>query len=118
MVEGLIKLIENAKRKGLLKGLKMAPNVILSHLLFVDDIIIFGVGNVQEFKVLKSILDMYCATTKMQINRKKSIILSCSLEEDSLEQLKACFPFTMKSIDEGTKYLGFGLKPVGYIVED
>jgi hypothetical protein len=118
LAEGLSKLIDNAKIKGLLRGLKMAPNVFLSHLLFVDDIIIFGVGNVKEFKVIKSILDLYCTTTGMQINKDKSIMLSCTLEEVSLEQLKDCFPFSWKSLDEGKKYLGFDLKLVGYKVED
>jgi hypothetical protein len=36
-------------RGGLPKGIKIYVTKLLSHLLFIDDVILFGVGYVQEF---------------------------------------------------------------------
>jgi hypothetical protein len=43
VAEGLSKLICNTRRSGELKGLKVSPSEVLSHLLFIDDVLLFGV---------------------------------------------------------------------------
>jgi hypothetical protein len=45
VVEGLSKLIQNAKRSGILKGIKIYESEILSHILFIDDVMLFGAGS-------------------------------------------------------------------------
>jgi hypothetical protein len=87
MVEGLSRLISKAKKLGLLKGIKVSPEVFLTHFLFVEDIMIFGVGNLKEFLQLKSILDLFFTATSMQINRSKSSMMICTIKEDLLNQL-------------------------------
>jgi hypothetical protein len=81
--EGLSMLIKEDRRKGDIKGIKVSLTVILTHLLFVDDILIFGEGSVQELKALSDILDLYCKETSMELNVRKSwLMCNCISEED------------------------------------
>jgi hypothetical protein len=47
VAKGLSRLIHEARRKGLLKGLKIIDSKFNSHFVFVDDVILFRVGNVK-----------------------------------------------------------------------
>jgi hypothetical protein len=47
VADGLSRLIHQARSKSIIKGMKITQEEILTHLLFVDDIIIFGVGLAQ-----------------------------------------------------------------------
>jgi hypothetical protein len=40
----LVGLILQARRRNLIKGINVSMDVFLTHLLFVDDVIIFGAG--------------------------------------------------------------------------
>jgi hypothetical protein len=71
MAEGFNKLILEAKEKGLLKGLKISESELITHQLFVDDVLIFGASDVQEFQVLKDIMELFCEATGMEINHGK-----------------------------------------------
>jgi hypothetical protein len=79
---------------------------------------IFGACKVQEFQILKSILDLFCSATGMQINMKKSNMLTCALEDELLVQSDAWLPFKRENIDIEIKYLGFKLKPWNYRLEN
>jgi hypothetical protein len=46
-------MLKQAQRDGILKGLKITSSEFLSHLLFVDDVILFGAGSLQEYVALK-----------------------------------------------------------------
>lgn len=70
--EGLSRLISNAKRSGLVKGLEVAVNLFITHLLFVDDILLFTNGSLIEIKELKRILDLFLKATGLQVNSRKS----------------------------------------------
>eukprot|EP00253_Pinus_taeda_P002268 PITA_02268 len=64
--EGLSRLISNAKRSGLVKGLEVVVNLFITHLLFVDDILLFTNGSLIEIKELKSILDLFLKAIGLQ----------------------------------------------------
>jgi len=49
----LRQLIETYKRDGFVKGIKMGTSISLSHLLFVDDAILFGADTRREEKKVK-----------------------------------------------------------------
>ena len=42
--EGLSLLIADARAHGLIKGIKISSSLALTHLLFVDDVIMLGIG--------------------------------------------------------------------------
>jgi hypothetical protein len=50
VVEGLHRAIKECKREGTIRGIKVGKSLFPSHLLFVDDVILFGMGTVREAK--------------------------------------------------------------------
>lgn len=46
VIEGLSRLIHQARPEGSFTGIQVSPHVIITRLLFVDDILIFGLGKV------------------------------------------------------------------------
>ena len=74
VMEGLSRLIATEKRRGGLQGLKIMEHFCLTHLLFVDDILIFLNGSVRDTISLNEIMILFCRATSMEINREKSTI--------------------------------------------
>jgi len=74
VAEGLSQLILVAKRKGEIHGGEVAVNLFITHLLFVDDILLFNNGRRSETKELKRILDLFRKATSMQVNKEKNPI--------------------------------------------
>jgi hypothetical protein len=107
-----------AKRKGKMKGLQVASFATISHLLFMDDIMLFGHGFVKELEKLKELLDLYCKVACMEINMNKSLMSFNNLIDDIKAQAKIIFPMKTCVLDQGVKYLGFFLKPNDYEYED
>ena len=44
VIEGLSLLITDAKNNGLIRGIQISSSLALTHLLFVDDVILMGTG--------------------------------------------------------------------------
>eukprot|EP00253_Pinus_taeda_P023181 PITA_23181 len=114
VMEGLSRLIILEKRSGGLQGLKITEQFYLTHLLFVDDILIFLNGSVRDLTSLNEILNLFCRATGMEINREKSTISlsACTIQESQIASQN--FPFQATDLMGGLKYLGFRLKPDGY----
>ena len=53
-----------------------------SHLLFVDDVILFGLGIVRKVAKYKEILDLYNKDTRMEVNVHKFLVLYIGLKEE------------------------------------
>lgn len=118
VMEGLSRLIATAKRNGDFSGLKITEQFYLTHLLFVDDILIFMNGSVRDNIALNDILQLFCKATGMVINREKSTrsMAGCTYQESQVAIQH--FPFLEINLLEGIKYLGFRLKPDGYKIEN
>ena len=80
VIEGLSLLIEDAKRNGKVKGIKISSHLFLTHLLFVDDVILFGCGTYEEWIAFKVLLDTFCEASGMCINLEKSCFLHNDLD--------------------------------------
>eukprot|EP00253_Pinus_taeda_P016222 PITA_16222 len=118
VAEGLSRLILEARRIGLIKGLEVAVNLFISHLLFVDDILLFTNGSLNELKELKNILDLFMKATGMQINLRKSQLLMEGFSRNECTQITAILPFEVYNMETSFKYLGFWLKPNSYKKQD
>jgi hypothetical protein len=114
VAEGLSRAIGEAKSRGEFQGISISSTLKISHLLFVDDVLIFCNGQKGDADKLKVILDLFGRETWMQINEQNSTISSNNMNEEELECYKGHFPFDQKTLDEGLKYLGFHLKPNCY----
>ena len=96
----------------------MAVNLWVTHLLFVDDIILFSNGSVEDCRALKSILDLFLKATGLKINEQKSTLTISGMSLEESGRVGALLPFEIKSLQESFKYLGFLLKPDTYQVQD
>eukprot|EP00253_Pinus_taeda_P015506 PITA_15506 len=118
VAEGLSRLIMEAKRTGLIKGLEVAINLFISHLLFVDDILLFTNGSLNEVKEIKIILDLFMKATGMQINIRKSHFIMEGFSRNECSQITAILPFEVCTMASPFKYLGFWIKPNSYEKQD
>ena len=69
IIESLSRIILDAQQKGLIKGFQYSPDLSITHLLFVDDVLLFGIGTVSEWKAYKYALDLFCSATGMYVNK-------------------------------------------------
>ena len=81
MAEGLSRFLEVEKNSGRFKGLQISNGMYITHLLFVDDILIFCDGTKREYSILFEGLILFKKATGMLINAQKSSILFASVEE-------------------------------------
>ena len=93
VIEGLSCLIEDAKQNGKIKGIKVSSKLSLTHLLFVDDVILFGLGSLEEWLAFKAILDTFCEASSMSINVNKSCFLQNGMEEEILQRITDILPY-------------------------
>lgn len=106
ITEGLSIIIHSARREGVIKGIKVTKLIRITHLLFLDDVILFGEGTKKEWQAYKAIMDIFCKATSMLISESKSTILVNELEEGDIGRIRALFPFDIKDLNSGIKYLG------------
>ena len=118
IIEGLSHLIGKAKSDGKIYGIKLSPSLVFSHLLFVDDAIIFGMGTLEEWKEYKEILNLFCVASGMRFNLEKYYFLSNYIFKDTSKVITDILPYKMDLIDKGFKYMGFWLKHLGYVAND
>jgi hypothetical protein len=58
VAEGLSRALISAKNSGDFKGIKTSPNFRITHLLFVDDVLIFCSGRPRDVETLEEILQL------------------------------------------------------------
>ena len=87
-------------------------------MLFVDDVILIGVGTVEEWNAYKVALYLFCYASGMTVSINKSSFLCQNVDTDIRNQIAEMFPFRMDPITVGFKYLGYHLKPLGYHTSD
>ena len=73
VADGSSRALLNTKRIGVLKGIKIGSNN-LSHLLFVNNILLFCDGFKQDASKLKEVLDLYCFSIGKLVIIRKSYI--------------------------------------------
>jgi len=69
-MEGLNRLSIDARIQARLKGVKSMDTIILTHLLFAYDVIIFLNGAINEYSI-NSIIQILCKAMGMQENKEK-----------------------------------------------
>ena len=107
-----------AKRRGIFYGIEIAANLNITHLLFVDGILIFCDGTTRDVERLVGILELFGTTTGMAINPQKSNLTTHNMEDHEIQRYATLFPSELILLDEGLKYLGFGPKPNQHKKED
>jgi hypothetical protein len=106
----------STRLEGSVKGIMVAEATKLTHMLFVDDVLLFGDGTIREWRSYKHILETFCLATGMEINDNKSLILCNELFPEVEAHILHQYSFHSKPLDNGLKYLGYHLKPNDYRV--
>jgi len=82
MAEVLNKMFSNAVESGQLRGLKIGVNeVLLSHLQFADDTLLFSEADQQQLKLIKSLLFSFQALSGLAVNYSKSALVVLGRDE-------------------------------------
>ena len=81
VVEGLGKAILFAKANETYHGLSFENDIVLTHVLFVDDIVMVNDGSEQSLSSLYEILLIFCKASGMKINNDKSTLYYSCMEE-------------------------------------
>jgi len=105
--EVLSRYLAEANISGSFKGIKISSELYISHLLFVDDILIFYDGSRRDTDKLCEGITLFKRATSMLINEQKSNITFSSLEADDLRYIFSQPPFQVVELEVGLKYLGF-----------
>jgi hypothetical protein len=85
-------MIKDARRTRLVKGIQNYNSLVISHLLFVYDIMTFGHGYLREIISIKEILGIYCKVTSMEINLRKSSMVFNELAKEERFQIANILP--------------------------
>lgn len=105
-IERLSHIIGKSVLDGRWKGIQVTRNsLIISHLLFADDMVLFSEVNMEQINVIKDFLENFSKLSGQRVNfHKSSIFFSPHVEEDRAMAITsaACIP---RVTDLG-KYLG------------
>ena len=118
VVECLGKALLDLKNRRVFDGLSFGNGVTLTHVLFVDDIILVCDGSEQSLLSPREVLNCFCNASGMVVNEDKSTIPHAGLEYFEISFLQDVFTFPLSKIETGLKYLGFHLKPCRYLIKD
>jgi hypothetical protein len=110
VMESLSILLKKRQEMGELIGVKVSRVVKILHLIFVDDVLIMTKASIEEWQLIKIILDQFCSASGLQINIRKSTFHHSGLEVVDLASLKDLFSFNFSDLTTGFKYLGYFIK--------
>jgi hypothetical protein len=111
--EVLSRLLLKEERIGNLKGMKIARNSpAINHLLFADDLLIFGKASLLEASSIKTCLDKYCSWSGQSVNADKSSIrFSKNTNHTTSSNILHILPFNPNSTS--SIYLGLPILIAG-----
>jgi hypothetical protein len=75
VIEGLSRTIQEKVRNKKIEGVPVARGLSINHLMFVDDVILFGNGIISEWEVFKEVLDLFFQATWMEFNPQNYVFL-------------------------------------------
>ena len=93
----------DAQQKGLIKGFQYSHDMSITHLLFVDDVLLFGIATISEWKAYKDALYLFCSVMGMDVSTEKSSFLYQDVDEDIRSQIAKLLPYNMAPIQTGFK---------------
>ncbi|XP_030496751.2 uncharacterized protein LOC115712590 [Cannabis sativa] len=107
--ETLLRLLLSKENQGLLKGFKLGRNgTPITHLMFADDIILFGEASVREARTLLDCLNSYCQCSGQSISfPKSSVFFSRGVSGRKAQAIAQTLG--MKRMNRKASYLGLPL---------
>ena len=96
----------------------MSDTEELTHTLFVDDVLLFGEGNIRNLEAFIALIYKYRKATGMVVNVDKSNLIHNEFPIELLQRSREIIQYQITLVGEGFKYLGFTLKPNCYSYQD
>ena len=93
VVEGLSRALLFVKDRGPYRGITFGNDISLSHVLFVDDIVMVTDGTKQSLSTLYEVLMIFCKASRMKINEEKFVLYFSKLNEFELITIQNIFTF-------------------------
>lgn len=118
VIEALSRLLITASREGSIRGLKISDICYLTHLLFVDDVLLLLDGSIQDTTAFSRLLDLFSKATGMEVNRSKSTITLVDTSVNESHAARMAFPYALQPLERGLKYQGYWLKPTSQRIVD
>ena len=106
-IEGLSRLLQQTKADGRIKGIKISRDLFLTHLMFIDDIMILGSGSISEWSVISGILLNFCKVSGLSINHSRSRLLLHDTDDHDRAAMGNLLKMRSFPMAKGTRYLGF-----------
>jgi hypothetical protein len=110
--------LKKSQEEGLLTCIKVPRLLKILHLLFVDDILIMTKASIAEWKKIKKVLEIFCRSSGLKINEKKTFFLQHGVRQQDLVILKAHFHYNFVDLTSGFRHLGYFLKIDRYKSKD
>ncbi|XP_058203040.1 uncharacterized protein LOC131317509 [Rhododendron vialii] len=108
VAEGLNILLERAREKNIIKGVKLGSNgVTISHLQFADDTILFCNNDLEEMGNIKRILRCFQLMSGLKIKYSKSFVCGVKIQREDVQALAQVMGCRVESLP--IKYLGLPL---------
>ena len=117
VIEGLSTNIQDGKTKGMIKGIKLCKNLSITYFLFADDVLLFGLYSLEEWRCYKGIINIFCKASGMTITCKKSILVHSNMDSTSLSILTSILPYKSFDLQIWFNYLEYNLKPTDYRIQ-
>jgi hypothetical protein len=93
VAEILSRYLTEAKVGGCFSGIKISNRMAITHLLFMDDILIFFDGSKRDADLLSKGLTLFKIETGMKINAQKSNILFSQIGDEDIRHYLDILPF-------------------------
>jgi len=100
------------------RPIMICRNNFISHILFVDDVLIFAMLCRISWICLSDILERFQRASGLIINKAKSTLFHNDVNMELVNWISELFGIETWSLKEGLKYLGFQLKAKGYSKND
>jgi hypothetical protein len=114
VAEGLSRSIGMTSSLGEFQGIQTSSYFRITHLLFVDNVLIFCSGRPRDAEKLADILNLFRVAMTMIINPQNPSLTLIGLVEGVKDIFNTLFPFLTQDLSLGIKYLGFQLKENNY----
>ena len=72
---------------GNLNGIQISQQLQITHLLFVDDVLIFCSGTIRDVDTISDLLALFTTANGMQMNARKSTLLTHKLGVDEFRHI-------------------------------
>ena len=101
VAKGLRRSIREAKRLRTFRGIQIALDLQLTHLLFVDDVLIFCSSSARDLNTLTKIVYLFSIATGMEINVGKSTLSTHLLNAVERQEYLNLFPLSVGILEGG-----------------